>query len=225
MTATEASTAIALPDDRQGALELLIALERSGHADEVGLELTDPDMPYERWEAVGRMFGDVDRRLRWYLGDWLNFGEAVYGHDAAQAVEGTISERYDLAGRVTGLAVQTLMNYSSVCARVPRRVRRVELPFSVHEAVANLSAEEQTNWLERAVQSGWKREDLRREIREAKGLGSGDSGGGNLERLTRAEQIEYAAEQVYQQGQPNADGRYEVPPESWHVLATALGHE
>lgn len=219
-------------DLAQRQIELFAPLEEAAHLPAgslslVGLDLTNPEMPRAEWEDLGRKLGHLHRWTAWALGDWLNFGEALYGEEAYDSTEGAVSDRYDVAGRVTGLAASTLMNYASVCTRIARSRRRVELPFTVHEAVAALEPEEQNEWLQKAVDEGWNREDLRSAIREAKGLGGGDPDppSGNLERLTRSEQIEYAAEQVYQQGQPTGHGGHEVPPEAWALLSTALGHE
>lgn len=216
--------------ERTGPLSLLAQLEDSGHATDVGLELTDPEMKFDRWESLGRVLGEVHRRSAWYIGDWINFGEAVYGEDAAQAVEGAVSDRYDVAERVTGLAPSTLMNYASTCTRIARARRRKELPFTVHEVVARLEPDEQVEWLQKAIDEGWTREELRDAIRGdvapvVEHDSSGGVGGSSLERLTRSEQIEYAAQQVYQQGQPNGSGSFEVPGDVWATLASALGHE
>lgn len=221
-------------DLAQRQIELFAPLEEAAHLPSgslsiVGLELTNPEMPRTEWEDLGRKLGHLHRWTSWALGDWLNFGEALYGEDAYDSTEGVVSDRYDVAGRVTGLAASTLMNYASVCTRIARSRRRVELPFTVHDAVAALDPEEQTEWLQKAVDGAWNREDLRTAIREAKGItppeDGGSDGGSNLERLTRSEQIEYAAEQVYQQAQPTGHGSHEVPPEAWALLSSALGHE
>lgn len=215
--------------------DLFAPLEEAAHLPTgavtfVGLELTNPDMTIEDWTEIGRNLGHAHRWVAWALGDWINFGEALYGQDAYDATEGVTADRYDVAGRVTGLAASTLMNYASVCTRVARARRRVELPFTVHEAVAALEPEEQVEWLQRAVDEAMSREDLRAAIREAKNpdaLGAGDEApsGGGPERLSRAEQIEAAANQVFQQGQPTGRASHEVPDSAWAQLSAALGHE
>lgn len=219
---------IARDGSEQGAIQLLLALEVEGKADETGLNLTDPDMPYETWEALGRFLGSIDRRSRWYIGDWLNFGEAVYGEKAAQGVESTTADRYSEAERVTGLDHGTLMNIRSVCGRVAKSRRRKELGFWIHAEVAKLSPEEQTEWLQRAIDEGWTRNQLREAIDAAKGeqkLLPPDSGGGGGEPgLTIGERIEHAARLVYAQAQETSDG-YIVPPEPWAQLREALGEE
>lgn len=141
-----------------GALALLADLERSGMVTERALLITDPDLPFEQWEALGGFFGEAKTRLSFYLGDWLNFGEGLYGERFAQALS------------ATGYVERTLYNYSSVCKRVPAR-RRSKDPdygtFGHHDAVAALSPQEQTFWLREAVKKQLSVRDLRDAIRRA----------------------------------------------------------
>jgi hypothetical protein len=215
-------------EERHGAIQLLLSLEAEGKADEVSLTLTDPDMKIEAWEALGRFLGSIDRRARWYIGDWLIFGESVYGEDAAQGVESTTRERYDEAARTTGLDHGTLMNIRSVCAKVARSRRRKELGFWIHAEVSPLEPEEQSQWLQKAIDSGWTRNELRDAIREAKG-GLPEPGPepppGPGAMLTIGERIEHAARLIHQQAQPTPDGAYLVPAEPMMQLREALGEE
>lgn len=224
-------------DIAQRQMELFAPIEQAAHLPAgslsiVGLELTDPDMTLADWQELGRKLGHVHRWTSWALGDWINFGEAIFGEDAAQGAEGTTADRYDVAGRVTGLAPQTLLNYAHVCRSIPRRLRRVELPFSVHEPVAKLAPEDQEAWLQKAVDGSWTREELRTAIREdATGLEPAadpepepqEPAGG----LSRAERLEVLAQFVYQHGQPTGNGTHvvELPDETWAQLANALGYE
>lgn len=220
---------LAIPEQQQ-LFQILQTLEQSEAIDAVSLTLTDPDLPYERWEDLGRFFGSLGRRVNWYIGDWLNFGEQIYGHAAAQGVESTTKERYNEAERVTGLDHGTLMNIRGICERIARERRRSELGFWIHAAVAPLDPEEQIEWLQRAIDEGWTRSQLQDAIKEAKnptppnegGEGGGDGGGGGL---TLGERIEQAARQVWHQAQPTSDGSFLVPAETMSQLASALGEE
>lgn len=104
-------------------LQLLSELEKAGAITETSLRLP-PDIPWDRYEALVTMFGQLHRTSAWLLGDALNYGEKVYG------------ETYAQAATWTGLAEQTLANYASTCGRVPRSRRRSTLSFSVHSEVA-----------------------------------------------------------------------------------------
>lgn len=223
------SKALAVADP--SILQLVADLEETGAMDAVSLTLdTKNPLPFDRWEALGRMLGRMDHAIRWWIGDWINFGEAVYGEDSAQAVEGTRAERYDEAERVTGLAPQTLINIAYTCRQIAKSRRRRELPFSTHDPVAPLEPDEQKEWLRRAVEEGWGRADLRAAIHEAlhpddgEGATTGSSGSTNGA-LTLAERLEAAARLVFHQGQPQRDGNVLVPAEAWQHLTAALGEE
>ena len=44
---------------------------------------------YDSWCADGNMLRELDRKLGWYLGDWLNFGETHFPDRYSQALEAT----------------------------------------------------------------------------------------------------------------------------------------
>lgn len=141
------------------AVQLVLALEGAGAITPTRMMLDNPDMPYERYEALGGLLGRVKRSTSWWIGDWLLFGEGVYG------------ERYAQAEAATGLSEDALLRYAFVCRSVAPDRRRVELSFGCHHAVASMVPREQTTWLKRAVRHGWSERDLRREIREAQQSG------------------------------------------------------
>lgn len=152
----------------QPVLQLVADLEEAGAMDAVSLTLdTKEPLPFDTWYALGRFLGRVDRSARWWIGDWLNFGEAAYGQEAAQAVEATTAERWDEAERVTGLAHDTLLNICRICSLVPRSRRRPELSFSLHEPVAALEPDEQTRWLDAATENRLSVSELRAAIKDA----------------------------------------------------------
>jgi hypothetical protein len=113
----------------------------------------DPTTPYAQWEALGTMLGRLSASSCWLIGDWVEFGERVYGEKYAQAVE------------ETGLAPQTLMNYASVARRVPPPRRRASLPYSYHAVVAPLEPDEQDAWLTKAELDGMSRRALQAAVK------------------------------------------------------------
>jgi hypothetical protein len=121
------------------------------------LELPN-DLAFSDYEHVGWVLGRLRDMTAWALGDWIEYGDAVYGQRYAQAVEAT--------GRAKG----TLMNYASVARRVPRSKRRAELSWSHHEAVAARNPVEQARWLNRAVTERLSVEELRGLVREERNL-------------------------------------------------------
>lgn len=196
----------------------------------VGLKLTDPDMKFKEWETLGHALGALRRWTSWAIGDWYIFGEALYGQDASQATDSTRADRMDALMRVTGLAPATLANYASICQRIALSRRRVELDFGVHEPVASLEPDEQTEWLQRAIDEGWGRDELRNAIREAKSPAAAPADSPVVldpvpDGLTMAERIEQAARLVYHQAQRASNGDVVVPAEPWAQLGAALGEE
>lgn len=212
--------------EQRGAIQLLLDLEGEGLATEVALQLGV--MSYERWESVGRFLGGLDRRARWYIGDWLNHGEALFGEEASQGIEATTSERYSEAERITGLSHGTLLNIRSICGKIAAPRRRKELGFSVHEPVAKLDPDEQVLWLQRAIDNAWTREQLRDAIQAEKNPpteGEHDDDAPAPVALTVAERIEAAARVVWQQASNNSDGDWVVPSSAMAQLRAALGEE
>lgn len=199
----------------------------AGSISVVGLRLIDPDMAYGDWESLGRTLGTVRRWTSWAIGDWYNFGEALYGHEAAQASDPTHADRIDILTRATGLKPDTLSNYASVCGRIAMGRRRPELDFSVHEPVASLEPEEQTRWLQEAVDNGWTRDQLRTAIRDEKNPPAVADNGQVVyddDRMTRSERLIEAARLVYHQARVVAH-EARVPIELYHQLGAALGEE
>lgn len=219
------STELAVTD--RNIMGLIVQLEANGALDAVSLTLTDTSMEYDRWEALGRFLGTLDRSTRWWIGDWILFGEAVFGEDAANAVESTVSERYSLAEQVTGLERQTLMNIASVCSKVAKSRRRREIGFWIHQEVAALEPAQQKHWLEVAVSEGLTKSKLRDRIRGNVPDAPPDDGDfhGGWDGLRPGERIEQAARHIFHQAERTADGGAIVPAEPWAQFAAALGED
>lgn len=209
--------------------ELAAPLEQAANLPEgslsiVGLVLTDIDMPYERWEQIGVLIGTAHRWSQFALGDWLNFGEQIFGEKAAQATEATMKDRYDVARRATGLAHRTLVNYASVCSRIAVSRRHPALTLSQHEPVAALPADEQREWLERAVENGWDRDEIRNQIALAK-TGVSEPPEPPPVPSGRYDRVLEAARHCYHQAELSDDGTAIVPAEPWARLVEAIGEE
>lgn len=135
--------------EQQVAWQLLLDLEAAGAVTATSLALTDPNMPYDSYEALGAFLGWIKGWTSWGIGDWLNFGEGVYGERFAQAAAGT------------RLSEQTLLHYQFVCRQVPQSRRQAALAFGVHALVARQEPKEQNYWLKQAVRKGWGEKELR----------------------------------------------------------------
>lgn len=208
------------------ANRLVFDLGADGYVTDVGLVITNPDLSFDRWVEYGRACGEIHRLPGFLIGDWLLFGEALYGEDYAQAVEPTREDRYDVVHRVTGLSPETLSNYASVCRNVRHDRRRAELTFSHHDEVRKLEPDDQVRWLQLAIDEGLSARELRQRIKDAL-AGDPPAPGfdGGPERVPRGRQLEDAADLVLTAAQKGPDGAYEVPAEPLHVLAAARGRD
>jgi len=88
------------------------------------------DLTEEQWTNIGFTLQTVYKSMRWWLGDWLNHGDARYGETYAQAII------------VTDSALETLKKYKSVAQRVKAEDRISELSWTHHFYVAYLPREE-----------------------------------------------------------------------------------
>lgn len=120
--------------------------------------LINGEPTFREWELVGEFIQRASYSASLWLGDWLNYGEAKYGEKYAQAIE------------ETPLVYQSLRNISWVARKVPPAVRREELPFSHHAEVAALDGELQTLFLDKAVEHGWTRTELRAQVKNYRRL-------------------------------------------------------
>ena len=120
---------------------------------EIGLRLTDPDLPYERFSELCYLLGRFHEAVRFAIGDAILYGEEMYGDEAHQAIE------------EMNLSEDARQEYVRVATKVPRSRRRKGLSWSHHRAVAALPPPEQKEWLKRAVEEGLSHHQLRDELR------------------------------------------------------------
>lgn len=117
-----------------------------------GLTITG-DMPYDRWEFLGQKLRAFEGSVMWWLGDWLNYGEAAYGEKYSQALD------------ATEYSYQTLRQAAQVAKALPVFSRLNTLSWSHHQEVAGLEPAEQDAILGKAVQHGMSRKELREFVR------------------------------------------------------------
>jgi N6-adenosine-specific RNA methylase IME4 len=115
--------------------------------------LTEP-----QWEEAGLILSRIAGSLNWWIGDWLNAGERKWG------------KTYEEACARFGIEYQTARNLAYVASKVS--LRQDKLSFEHHAAVAPLEAEEQEEWLEKAIEGDgegtpWSSRELRAQIKAA----------------------------------------------------------
>lgn len=119
-----------------------------GIVSETGLQLP-PGLTFEQWQQVGFTLRRINRAWRWWVGDWLNYGERAYGEMYSQAMD------------ETGLAYNQLAQIAHVARKIEPEMRHEALSWSHHAAVARLDKVEANALLDRAEEHGWQRKDLR----------------------------------------------------------------
>lgn len=111
------------------------------------------DLDIAEWIVLGRRLGAIGRGVAWWIGDWVNYGNAKFG------------EKYSRAARITGYDVQSLMNMSYVASRFDDSRRRENLSWSHHAELAALPVDSQEMWLENAERDRISVRGLRESVR------------------------------------------------------------
>lgn len=114
------------------------------------------DLSFAEWEEVGHTLQHIGRAWQWWVGDWLNYGEAKYGETYAQAID------------ITGLGYDAVANAAWVAAAINSSTRVETLSWTHHRLVAHLDSERQRFWLERAQREGLSSRELQAEIQASR---------------------------------------------------------
>lgn len=111
-------------------------------------------LAFDEWERVGELLKRVEKSVRWWIGDWMSYGEREYGETYTQAIE------------TTGRSYQDLADMAYVSSKIQFSERSENLSWSHHKAVAPLeSPAERGRWLAKADKEDWSTRDLREQLR------------------------------------------------------------
>lgn len=114
----------------------------------------DDHVTYEEWERIGEQLKLMERSVLWWIGDWLNFGEARYGETYSQALE------------TTDKSYQQLADAKWVASKIEPSCRHENLSFTHHrEALGSDEPEAVLVW---ADEEGASVKELRNHVRDAK---------------------------------------------------------
>ena len=124
------------------------------------------DTTYADWETFGKMLATVSGSIMWFLGDWINFGEAKFGEKYTQAMNFT---KYDYG---------TLANAAYCCRKYEPKDRRPRLSWRHHFDCARFELGDRTAILDQVermdMSSTQLREFLHRQFPSAyKSISSG----------------------------------------------------
>lgn len=116
------------------------------------------------WEALGRELAGRSGSYQWALGDWILLHRGEWG------------ERYAMAMRVTGLALQTCRDLAHTCEMFPPRERTTALAYSFYRyAAAAGTLVVARRLLIRAADEGWTCARLCEEVRHANDARAGQT--------------------------------------------------
>jgi hypothetical protein len=114
-------------------------------------------MSFNSWCRIGKQLSVISDASVWWLGDWLIYGQVTYPDHYRRAIVGS------------GLNYQTLRNYAWVTRKFARARRRENLTFQHHAEVAGYADHAQDYWLNKAERLHWSRNELRKQLRAARG--------------------------------------------------------
>lgn len=123
-----------------------------GTISEVALDLPG-GLSADDWKVTGEWLGRAGRAVQWWIGDWLNYGDKVYG------------KTYTDAAEITGYPEKTLRSFAYVARNVELSRRRDDLSWSHHVEVAAMVGADQERWLTAAAANGWSKGKLRSQVK------------------------------------------------------------
>lgn len=118
---------------------------------ETGIEFHQ-ELDFEEWESLGYKLARVGKSIGFIIGDWINYGEKLWG------------EKYQDAINRSGLDYQTLRDFAYVAGRIELSLRNDNLDFNHHRVVAKLPSGDQKEWLKAAEKHGLSVRRLRKSI-------------------------------------------------------------
>jgi hypothetical protein len=143
--------------------DLLVRLEQGGALTATGLDLrTRPDLTFEQYRSVCALVGRAASAVRWWAGDLVLIGDALYGEEAAQALE------------ELRLSPEGIAESARVAAAFPPSKRSAALSFGHHRVLAGrwLEMPERIALLDRAEREGLSVRALEAVVRERRALAS-----------------------------------------------------
>jgi hypothetical protein len=211
-----------IPDEINPTIELvpfgeetlhpLVMLAAGGVLTATSLQL-EGDMDYETFESIGTMLGGFDRACRWWVGDWLLYGEGAFPAD-----------RYAQAAAMTGLSEQTLLNRVTMSRAIPPGRRNPRVSYSAHRHVSALPARQQERWLHYAEENRSTERELHAAIKLADGAATTRAGSGEDQHEPPEDGLR-AAVQAMVANANVMSSRVIVRVDDYRAVLAALGEE
>lgn len=106
----------------------------------------------EQWSDCLDYLMHLSRRIHWWIGDLLVYGERRWG------------QMYDEMIQRTGYEIRTLRTLKWVAGQIDASRRRDDLTFAHHQEAAALPPDQQDAILAQAAREGWTREMVRHAV-------------------------------------------------------------
>lgn len=120
---------------------------------ETGL-MIDDGLSFDQWSSIGENFGKALRKARWCIGDWMVYGERMWGRQLIfggadfDPKSGKVStEIFNRAVTSTGMDRHDLSQIAWVCRKIPNDERDPRLSFEHYKALAPLGDSERSEWI------------------------------------------------------------------------------
>ncbi|MDX2078696.1 MAG: hypothetical protein SFZ02_19850 [bacterium] len=120
-----------------------------------GLQIAD-GVDVEEWQAFGQHIRMMETSIQWIIGDWLAYGERVYG------------KTYQEVAELTGYTYETLRNLVWVVRQFDLSSRNDKLSFGHHQtalALCDGNGKVAFDWLQSASDNGWSIKKMADEIK------------------------------------------------------------
>jgi hypothetical protein len=146
----------------------LLTVHRNGNITMPNITLTPVGIDVQgkveddKWLELGKLIKRLEGSLQWLIGDWVNGCAPRWGKTYLEVIE------------TTGYDYHTVKDYAYVAHHVQLSVRTDKLSFGHHKLVAALrlpdgssDVENQSYWLQRAVENQWSIAALRAALRSS----------------------------------------------------------
>jgi hypothetical protein len=138
-----------------------------------------PGLPFDRWVGIMSTLQQIDRSVKWWLGDALIYGERTYGEQAADAYPDAFSKKI-----VSESAMRQAMWVSE---KFPPDTRVSALSWTHHRAVAELPPADRSELLQTAERERLSTRDLIDRVRDRQEAIKGHVNGARSEPVCAAD--------------------------------------
>jgi len=114
-----------------------------------------PGLSKDEWLEAGRFCAMVERANRWWIGDFLNYGEHAYGQTYAEALTLFELDYFTLAQ----------LKWVASVFEFYDRSQNPKISWTHHLAVAALEPEARSYWLSEADTYGWSVRELKARVK------------------------------------------------------------